>query len=225
MDRTVEIVTGPQPTGSVIWLHGLGADGNDFAPLVPELLRLRPLPALRFVFPHAPLRPVTINNGYVMRAWYDVLSFDRGSQQDDAGIRASAASIETLLEREHERGIANDRIVLAGFSQGGAMALHAGVRQRQPLAGLMLLSCYLVQAERLASEHTPASLKTPVFMAHGRFDPVLGLADGQRARAALQAAGYQVQWHEYDMPHSVCPEEVGHIADFLAEVLGVAAGG
>lgn len=221
----IEIETGVLPVASVIWLHGLGADGSDFVPLVPELLRRRPLPATRFVFPHAPLRPVTINNGYVMRAWYDVLDFERGSRQDLDGIRASAAVIAGLIGRENARGIPNNRIVLAGFSQGGALSLHVGARQPQALAGLLLLSCYLLQGESLAAESTPASRATPVFLAHGRFDPILGIAEGQRARTALQAAGFQVQWHEYDMPHAVCPEEVGHIADFLAAALPPAPAG
>jgi phospholipase/carboxylesterase len=219
----IEIETGPAPVGSVIWLHGLGADGHDFVPLVPELMRQRSLP-LRFIFPHAQLRPVTVNGGYVMRAWYDIHSFDRDNRQEDvAGIEASAAVIRALIARENERGIDSERIVLAGFSQGGAMVLYTGTRLVMPLAGIMALSCYLPLAGELAATHSAGSVATPVFMAHGRQDPVLPHEAGVRAREALKAAGYRVQWHSYDMPHAVCPAEVADIAAFLGTVLGAAA--
>lgn len=214
----VEIETGRTPTGSVIWLHGLGADGHDFEPIVPELVRPGER-ALRFVFPHAPVRPVTLNGGYPMRAWYDITALDRGAAQDEAGIRASQQAITALIRRENERGIATDHIVLAGFSQGGAMALYAGPRYPQKLAGIMGLSCYLLQGARLEAERTTANQATPLFIAHGTQDPVIAPMLGEEARRQLQAAGYAVEWHTYSMPHSVSPQEVADIAAWLRRVL------
>lgn len=214
----VEVETGRNPAASVIWLHGLGADGHDFEPIVPELVSPGER-ALRFVFPHAPVRPVTLNNGYPMRAWYDIAALDRGAPQDEAGIRASQARIGELIRRENERGVATQHIVLAGFSQGGAMALFAGTRYPQQLAGIMGLSCYLLLAGRLEGERSAANQATPVFLAHGSQDPVVAPALGAEAHRQLEAAGYKVEWHAYSMPHSVCPQEVRDIAAWLRAVL------
>jgi phospholipase/carboxylesterase len=213
----LEIPTGPKPTAAVIWLHGLGADGNDFAPIVPEL----DLPAtpIRFVFPHAPSMPVTINGGYVMPAWYDILGTDINRREDEAGVRASQQAVEQLLAREHERGIAPNRIVLAGFSQGGAIAFQTALRRPQPLAGVMALSTYVPLAATLATERHAASHAVPIFMAHGTFDPIIPLATAERSRDLLQGLGYAVEWHEYRMEHSVCPEEIAAIGAFLRRVL------
>jgi phospholipase/carboxylesterase len=202
----------------VIWLHGLGADGHDFEPIVPELVRPGER-ALRFVFPHAPVRPVTLNGGYPMRAWYDIMALEGGAAQDEAGIRASQQTIATLIARENERGIATEHIVLAGFSQGGALALYAGTRYPQRLAGIMGLSCYLLQGARLEAERTAANLSTPVFMAHGSQDPVVAPVLGEEARRQLLAAGYAVEWHSYSMPHSVSPQEVADIGAWVRRVL------
>ena len=210
---SVEIVTGANPELVVIWLHGLGADGHDFEPIVPELgLRI----SVRFVFPHAPVRPVTINGGMAMRAWYDILGFSRTAAEDEAGIRASAAAVVELIDREMERGIPSHRIVLAGFSQGGAIALHTALRERRALGGVMALSTYLPLAAMLAGERTPANAGTPIFMAHGTVDNVLPLALGESARRALEALGYAVEWHAYPMAHSVCLEEISAIGAWLA---------
>jgi phospholipase/carboxylesterase len=214
-DTEVEVLTGARPTGSVIWLHGLGADGHDFEPLVPELMRLQPLP-LRFIFPHAPVRPLTMNGGFPMRAWYDVYGFDRNARLDWQGIRASDERIRALMARENERGIGSDRVVLAGFSQGGAMALYSGLRCEQRLAGIMGLSAYLLAPEKLAAEKNAANQQTPVLLAHGTQDAVLSFNLGEQSRVALSAAGYAVEWHSYPMEHSLCAEEVAHIAAFLA---------
>ncbi len=214
----VQIETGPNPQAAVIWLHGLGADGHDFEPIVPELVRPGER-TLRFIFPHAPVRPVTINNGYAMRAWYDIRALNRGAAEDEAGIRASAQRVGELIHAENARGIPSSRIVLAGFSQGGAMALFAGTRYPESLAGIMGLSCYLLLAARLGEERNAANNTTPVFLAHGTQDPVVALALGEDARQQLAAAGYAVQWHAYSMPHSVCPQEVGDIAAWLRRVL------
>jgi phospholipase/carboxylesterase len=213
----VEVVTGPKPVGSVIWLHGLGADGHDFESVVPELMRHHPL-ALRFVFPHAPVRPVTLNGGFPMRAWYDILGLDRQSQQDEAGMRASDAALRALISRENVRGIATERIVLAGFSQGGAMALYTATRFTERLAGVMGLSCYLPMPASLATERSAANQHMSVFLAHGSYDEVLQPALGEHARDALTTAGYTVSWHSYPMAHSVCAEEVADIAAFLGSV-------
>lgn len=215
---TVEVLTGPDPEAAVIWLHGLGADGHDFEPVVPELVRPGER-ALRFVFPHAPVRPVTINNGFPMRAWYDVVEIGRDSAQDEAGIRASASAVEALVAREVARGIRAERIVLAGFSQGGAMALFAGTRHAARLAGIIGLSCYLPLATTLATERSAANLDTPLFLAHGTLDPVVAPALGEVSRERLMAAGYRVEWHSYAMPHSVSAGEIADIAAFLRRVL------
>jgi phospholipase/carboxylesterase len=214
----VEIETGANPTGAVIWLHGLGADGHDFEPIVPELVRPGER-ALRFVFPHAPIRPVTLNGGFAMRAWYDIVSLERRGPEDEAGIRASQATVEALIRRENARGIATSRIVLAGFSQGGSVALFAGTRYAEKLAGIMGLSCYLLLAGRLAAERSSANQATPIFLAHGLEDPIVAPLLGEQARTALVAAGYAVEWHSYPMPHSVCPQEVADIAQWLRRLL------
>ena len=214
----VEVETGRDPTGAVIWLHGLGADGHDFEPIVPELTRAGER-ALRFVFPHAPIRPVTLNGGYAMRAWYDIIALDRRASEDENGIRDSQAAIAAMIERENARGIASERIVLAGFSQGGAIAIFAGTRCPQKLAGIMGLSCYLLLGPSLMSERLAINQSTPMFLAHGNQDPVVAPLLGEHARHALQAAGYPVEWHTYDMPHAVCPQEIVDIAAWLRRVL------
>ncbi len=216
--EAVEVETGRDPAGSVIWLHGLGADGHDFEPIVPDLVRSGER-ALRFVFPHAPIRPVTLNGGFAMRAWYDIVALDRRGPEDEAGIRASEAAVAALIRRENARGIPSERIVLAGFSQGGAVALFAGTRYPQKLAGLMGLSCYLVLAGRLTAERAAANQATPVFLAHGLQDPVVVPALGEDAHRQLSAAGYAVEWHTYGMPHSVCPQEVADVAAWLRHVV------
>jgi phospholipase/carboxylesterase len=216
MLETAEISTGDQPTGSVIWLHGLGADGHDFEPVVPEL-RLPDDLALRFVFPHAPIRPVTINAGMRMRAWYDIVAIDRRARQDEEGIRASAAATVELIEREKERGVPAGRIVLAGFSQGGAVAIHAALRYPERLAGLIALSTWMSLGGTLAQEASPANRDLPIFLAHGRQDPMVPVALGEQTREALAAAGYPLAWHTYDMPHAVCPAEIADISAWLQE--------
>lgn len=214
----IELQTRPDPDATVVVLHGLGADGYDFVPIVKELETLG-VPPARFVFPHAPTMPVTINGGYVMRAWYDILGTDLVRREDEAGLRSSQAAIEALLAREMARGIAPGRIVLAGFSQGGAVTLQVGLRQTEPLAGLVVLSSYLPLAAQAAAERHEASRSVPIFMAHGTQDPVVPLARGTATRDQLQQLGYAVEWHEYPMPHSVCAEEVEAIAAFLRRVL------
>ena len=218
MLEAIEIETGRKPTGAVIWLHGLGADGHDFAPIVPQLVGPDERP-LRFVFPHAPVRPVTINGGMPMRAWYDILGFDRGIPQDTAGIRASAEQVAELIKRENQRGIPTNRIVLGGFSQGGAISLFAGPRYPEKLAGIMGLSCYLLLEDLLPAERTRVNYQTPIFLAHGTQDPVVDVRRGTEARQLLEAGGYPVEWHAYPMPHSVCPQEIEDIAAWLRKVL------
>jgi phospholipase/carboxylesterase len=213
----IEIETGPAPTHAVIWLHGLGADGNDFAPMVPEL-QLHGTPAIRFVFPHAPVRPVTINNGMAMRAWYDIFTPDLVRREDETGLRASQAAVENLIARENSRGIPSANIVLAGFSQGCAMTLQTGLRIDQKLAGMLCLSGYLPLAALTAAECNSANRDTPIFMAHGTMDPVVDISRAQASREALQALGYSVAWKTYDMGHSVCLEEIADIAAFLRKV-------
>ncbi|MGD8976110.1 MAG: carboxylesterase [Gammaproteobacteria bacterium] len=215
--ETVEHTTGPDPRAAVIWLHGLGADGHDFEPIVPQL-QWPAGPDMRFVFPHAPVRPVTINGGMPMRAWYDIVNLDGRPPSDQAGIESSAAGVVRLIEREGERGIPPERVLLAGFSQGGAIALHAGLRYPEPLAGIMGLSTYLLMAERLESERSAANLATPLFLAHGTLDPVVPFTSGERSREHLAAMGYAIEWHSYNMPHGVCPEEIDHIRHWFGEL-------
>jgi phospholipase/carboxylesterase len=214
---TVEIESAPAPRAAIVWMHGLGADGHDFAPIVPEL-RL-PVP-VRFVFPHAPMRAVTINRGAVMRAWYDVRGVDGERREDAEGVRASQAQIEALIAREKARGIAAHRIVLAGFSQGGAMALHTGLRHPERLAGIMALSCFLPLADDLAREAAPANRDVPIFMAHGTDDDLIPLTRARRAHDILVGLAWRVEWHQYPMPHSVCAEEIADVSAWLSTVLG-----
>ena len=203
---------------SIIWLHGLGADGHDFEPIVSELGLAEDL-AVRFIFPHAPERAVTINGGVVMRAWYDILGLDIRRDEDIEGLRTSETQVRALVEREVSRGVSEERIVLAGFSQGGAIALQAGVRHPRRLAGIMALSTYLTLPEKLESEASPANSDCPIFMAHGTQDPVVPYEGGERSRPALEAQGYEVEWREYPMPHSVCAEEIADISSWLTGVL------
>ncbi|MBN9696703.1 MAG: alpha/beta fold hydrolase [Zoogloea sp.] len=215
----VEIQTGPSPTHSVIWLHGLGADGHDFEPVIDEFDTDR-LPFTRFIFPHAPTRPVTINGGYVMRAWYDIVSSDFSTRREDpAGVHESAALIEALIARENERGIPDSRIVLAGFSQGGAIALHTALRHPRRLAGVLALSTYLPLADTLTAEASEANAKTPIFMAHGLGDPVIPCDFSQASADLLKAAGYPLEWRTYPMDHSLCLEEVQDLELWLSHVL------
>ncbi|MGH8736773.1 MAG: alpha/beta hydrolase [Burkholderiales bacterium] len=217
LPETVEAETAARPDAAVIWLHGLGADGHDFEPLVPMLGLPRRL-AVRFVFPHAPERPVTLNAGMRMRAWYDIVRLGGGAE-DSAGIRASQAQIEGLVERERARGVEPRRIVLAGFSQGGAIALHTGLRHAERLAGIMALSTYLPLPGTLEAERSAANAGVPIFMAHGLHDEMIGLERALASRDALEALGYAPDWHEYPMAHAVCEEEVTAIAGWLAGVL------
>ena len=214
----VEIESGPNPTSAVIWLHGLGADGNDFAAVVPQL-QLSGCQAIRFIFPHAPTMPVTINGGYEMPAWYDILGANLLSQQDAVGIKRSEHAIAALIDRELDRGILLQNVVLAGFSQGCAMALHTGLRYKQKLAGIVALSGYLPLANSLAHERSQANANTPIFMAHGTHDPVVVMDRGEVSKNTLIALGYSVQWRTYAMAHSVHPEELADISKFLKEVL------
>ena len=219
--EAIEIETGRNPTASVIWLHGLGADGNDFVPMAQELGLPQALP-VRFIFPHAPMQPVTINNGYVMRAWYDVSLDDlegNSRRADENGVRASQAAIGKLIAREAERGIFFKNIVLAGFSQGGAVALQTGLRYPQRLAGVLALSTYLPLADSLPQEASPANLRTPIFMAHGTHDPVVPYAMGSNSKEFLEKMGYSVEWHDYPMQHSVSLEEIQDIGMWLKRVL------
>jgi phospholipase/carboxylesterase len=218
----VEIETGPGISASVIWLHGLGADGHDFEALAPEL-RLPAKPAVRFVFPHAPYRPVTVNNGYVMRAWYDIAMTERGFDQNAAHIRESQTILRGLIEAEMRRGVPNERIVLAGFSQGGAIALHTGLRYPKPLAGIMSLSAPVPFAAELMAEVDPANAKTPVFMAHGTDDRMVPFALAQTSRQLMQARGLSLEWHAYATGHSVAPDEIRDVARWLGRVLGSGA--
>jgi phospholipase/carboxylesterase len=216
--ETLEIETAARPDAAIIWLHGLGADGNDFVPVVPELVRQGER-AWRFIFPHAPQRAVTINGGARMRAWYDIISFDRRSVEDAAGFRDTDAAIRELMAREMARGIPAQRIVLAGFSQGGAVSLYTGLRYPERLAGVMALSTYLPLADRLAAERNGVNQTVPIFMAHGLSDPVLPCALGVQSRDILTKLGYGVEWHQYPMPHSVCAAEIADIRNYLLGVL------
>ncbi|HEU4350927.1 MAG TPA: alpha/beta fold hydrolase [Burkholderiales bacterium] len=213
--QAVEIETGSNPVAAVIWLHGLGADGHDFEPVVPQL-RLRR--AVRYVFPHAPIRPVTINMGMRMRAWYDILQFG-GGPEDAAGIRASQKILEDLIGQEKRRGLTPRQIVLAGFSQGGAIALHTGLRYSERLAGILALSTYLPLAANVEEEVSQANQDVPIFMAHGEFDDIVPFRRAGASRELLVKLGYRVEWRAYPMPHSVCAPEIGDIAKFLAQVL------
>ena len=220
MTEAVVVETGSQPAGSVIWLHGLGADGHDFEPIVPELRLPAALP-LRFVFPHAPVRPVTINGGMQMRAWFDIRSFDVDSVPDIDGIEASCAELDALVDAEIARGVAREHIVLAGFSHGGVVAMHTALKSPEPLAGLLALSTYLPLADRLDGYPTHDGL--PVFMAHGQYDPVLPMPMGVASRDAIRSAGLDPEWREYPMAHGVCPQEIGDISRWLQTVYGGAA--
>lgn len=217
--ETIEIETAPNPSVSVIWLHGLGADGNDFVPIVREL-DLDGCPAIRFVFPHAPTMPVTINNGYVMRAWYDILGLDIGQREDMPGLRKSQALVEALIANEKARGIPAHRIILAGFSQGCAMTLQTGLRHPEKLAGLLCLSGYLPLNQSVPDERHSANHDTPIFLVHGRSDPVIPIALAQKSRDILVSLGYNVEWHDYMMPHSVSQEEIDDISAWLKRILG-----
>ena len=215
--ETIEVETGPRPAAAVLWLHGLGADGRDFEPVVPEL-RLPAAKPVRFVFPNAPQLPVTINMGMRMRAWYDILQLG-GGPEDDAGIRASQCRVEGLIAREVERGIPAGKIVLAGFSQGGAMALHTGLRYPERLAGIMALSTYVPISKTLEAEMSQPNRDVPIFMAHGTADPLIPLWLAGSSRQLLERLGYDVQWHEYEMEHSVLWEEIAAISTWLEQVL------
>jgi phospholipase/carboxylesterase len=213
----VELATGAEPVGTVIWLHGLGADGWDFVPVVRELPLSEDL-QLRFLFPHAPRRPVTINNGYVMRAWYDIAMNDISRLPDEAGIRESQAAVQRLIARERDRGMATERIVLAGFSQGGAMALQVGLRHADRLGGIVALSSYLLLEESLDAEAAAANRLTPIVMGHGTDDPIVPIQLAEMSRDLLQKRGYRVQWQSWPMPHSVCAEELETVAAFLESI-------
>ena len=212
--ETIIIETSQPIQQSVIWLHGLGADGHDFAPIVPELN----IPNTRFIFPHAPHQAITMNNGYEMRAWYDLYGLTLQTKQDEAGMRAMQQEIESLIEAEQAQGISADKIVLAGFSQGGAMAFFTGLRYPKRLAGILALSTYVSLKEKLADEAHKANKDTPIFMAHGSFDSIITLDTCLISRRLLEDLDYQVEWHEYPMPHSVCSEEIEDIARFLKQV-------
>ena len=216
----IEVETGPNPTAAVIWLHGLGDDGHGWSEVVPALALPAALP-VRFLFPHAPTMPVTINNGFVMRAWYDIRDADLHARADISGVRRSQALLETMIAHERARGIAAARIVLAGFSQGGAIALYAGLRHRERLAGIVGLSTYLIDAPGLTAEAAAANRDVPILMAHGTFDPVVRLAWAEQSRDALAAAGWGVEWHAYPMEHAAVPEEIAAVSAFLRRVLPV----
>lgn len=215
---TVILESAPNPQAAVIWMHGLGADGNDFVPIVEEL-DLSGCAPIRFVFPHAPQIPVTINGGYVMRAWYDILTTDLVRREDEGGLRQSQQAIEQLIAAQIAQGIPTNKIVLAGFSQGGAMTLQTGLRYPEKLAGMIVLSAYAPLIDTLAAECAPANKRTPIFMAHGTHDPIVPHARGSASRDALVQLGYQIEWHDYPMQHSVCWEEVQAIGQYLQQVL------
>jgi len=217
LPECVEVTTGANPSGSVIWLHGLGADGHDFEPIVPELHLPADL-ALRFVFPHAPQRPVTINGGMVMRAWYDIISLDAEGRADAAGVHESTAILEELIAREKERGINADKIVIAGFSMGGAIAINTALHTNEKLAGLMALSTYLPLPSEVDGSRGNRDL--PVLMAHGSFDPMLPMQWGQMSAERLTDAGFTIEWHDYPMAHAVCPEEIRDIREWLIKIYG-----
>ena len=212
--ETVEHETGPSPQWTVLWLHGLGADGHDFGPIVPELVRPH-WPAIRFVFPHAPVRPVTINGGTPMRAWYDIVGMDFATRAEAAGVEESIARVEALIAREAGRGIPASRLLLAGFSQGGAITLATGLRRREPLAGLIALSTYLPGGAAAAAAREVNAVAQPVFFAHGEHDSVIPVQHGLDSARALEQAGFEVQWHHYPMAHQVCAPEIAHLGDWL----------
>jgi len=220
---SVELETAPNPKHSILWLHGLGADGNDFKPIVPELVD-RNWPPLRFVFPHAPVRAVTVNGGMRMRAWYDILGAQIAAKQDETGIRASIASLDELIAREAERGVPSSHVILAGFSQGGAIVLAGGIRHAQKLAGIIALSTYLPLDASSAAERGAANEKLPIFMGHGSFDPVVPQALGLLSRDALVRLGYEVEWRSYPMAHQVCPPEIADLRAWIAKRLAATAG-
>jgi len=215
---TNNLETGTHPTHAIIWMHGLGADGNDFVPIVSEL-NLSPDVHIRFVFPHAPMRSITINNGYVMRAWYDISHNNFRNEEDEIGIRDSHKAIDKLIDNEILCGIKPENIIIAGFSQGGAMALHVGLRQKNNLAGILALSCYLPLANKLFTEVQPANSSVPIFMAHGNADLVIPATLAKASRDLLLAANYQVEWHEYAMEHAVCAEEIIDISSWLRRII------
>ena len=217
LPEAVEVSTGEDPVGSVIWLHGLGADGHDFEPVVQELRLPTTLP-LRFVFPHAPFRPVTVNGGMTMRAWYDILSLDSAGRADAEGIRESTGLLEALIDNEGERGMTADKIVIAGFSQGGAVVINAALQSRRRLAGLLALSTYIPFPGEVDASSGHRQL--PVFMAHGILDPMLPLQWGRASADRLTEAGFTVEWHEYPMAHAVCPDEIRDIRAWLLSVFG-----
>lgn len=223
VEPPVEIEIGPEPSLAVIWLHGLGADGHDFESIVPEL-RLPLEPGVRFIFPHAPHRPVTINGGYIMRAWYDIAQSDRGFEQNAEHIRESEKIVQGLIERENSRGIPSGRIVLAGFSQGGAIALHAGLRYPRPLAGLLSLSAPVPFVEELMAETQPVNANVPIFMAHGTDDQTIPYAMAQQARAQMEVKGLNIEWHAYVTGHSVVPEEIRDISRWFGHIFSQGGG-
>lgn len=214
----IEIETGNNPQRAVIWLHGLGADGNDFAPIVPEF-RLDDFPAIRFIFPHAPVQPVTINNGMAMRAWYDIFTPDLVRREDETGLRNAETAVRALIAQENVRGIPSSNIVLAGFSQGCALTLQTGLRLDERLAGMICLSGYLPLPNKISSERHPANQNTPIFMGHGTMDPVVDIDRAKTSRDVLTDLGYAITWKTYPMPHSVCLEEINDVAAFLRQVL------
>ncbi len=215
---SIIIETQPDPDSAVIWLHGLGADGNDFVPII-EQLQLPSQMAIRFIFPHAPVRPITINQGYQMPGWYDISSLSIVDQEDESGIKESSAILKQLCEEQEAEGISSSNIIVAGFSQGGAIALHCGCRYPRPLAGIMALSAYVPLPDTLADEISDNAIETPVFMAHGRQDDVVAYEYGMQGKELLDENNIDVHWHEYDMGHAVCGEEIQHIRQWLMDVL------
>lgn len=214
----VEISTGPIPTAAVIWLHGLGADGHDFEPVVPQLM-WPGAPDIRFIFPHAPVRPVTLNNGMAMRAWYDIVSLTGNRDQDQKGIADSVNDTAALVRRERERGIDSDQIVVAGFSQGGAIALQLAVRYPEKLAGLIALSTYMLLDHRLENDRHEANKDLPLFVGHGRSDPMVPFMLGEQLAERMRNLGHPVEWHSYPMLHAVCPEEIADLSAWLRTTL------
>lgn len=216
--ETLDIEPEGPAQATIIWMHGLGADAHDFEPLVPHL-KLPGQSNLRFIFPNAPIRPVTINNGMRMRAWYDILSLDIPQRQDEAGIRDSERLIDQLIVQQRQQGIPSERIILAGFSQGGAMALHTGLRYPEPLGGILALSAYLPLAETVAQEVHPANARLPVMMTHGDYDPVIAPRHARASRDHLESLGYKIDWHLYPMAHEVCLQEIEDIRHWLVRIL------